>query len=192
MVYNKIDHLAIVQPWEQLDETRIYYRNIFGLKTNTAQFLPDSYGLVRSVSLHSNSKDFRLALNAMPMSYYFEGRGTGGTAHHIAFQSDDLIADLKALVENGLELLEISPNYYEDIEARFDFDESLMADLRKYNVLYDRDADGGFLHAYTPIYGNVFFEIVERINDYDGFGAANAAVRMAATRQYLRKHALEN
>ncbi|MGB3414241.1 MAG: TIM barrel protein [Microbacteriaceae bacterium] len=186
--YAEIDHIAIVQPWEQLDETRVYYRNIFGLKTNTSQFLPDSFGLVKSVSMHNTSKDFRLALNSMPNRYYFkENEGTHSSGH-IAFLSDDLISDLKKLTANGLELLEISPNYYEDLEARFDFDASLMADLRQYNILYDRDAAGGFLHAYTPIFGNVFFEIVERIGNYDGYGAANAPVRMAAARKH---HSLE-
>src|SRR5699024_6241180 len=101
--YTGIDHLALVQPWEQLDETRLYYKNIFGLETATNQFLPDSFGLVRSISLHNHSKQMRLVLNEMPNSFYFETSGTPRTAaNHIAFSSKNLIADLHQLTQNGL------------------------------------------------------------------------------------------
>ena len=52
------------------------------------------------------------------------------------------------------------------------------------DVLVDRDARGGtFLHCYTPAVGRVFFEVVERRGGYDGYGAADAPVRMAAQRR---------
>ena len=53
--------------------------------------------------------------------------------------------------------------------------------LRAHNILYDRDDAGEFLHAYTdPFDDRFFFEIVQRIGDYQQYGAANASVRMAA------------
>ena len=60
-------------------------------------------------------------------------------------------------------------------------DEELAA-LERGHLLYDRDGQGGdFLHAYTvPFEDRFFFEVVERRGGYDGYGAANAAVRMAA------------
>ena len=51
-------------------------------------------------------------------------------------------------------------------------------------MLYDKDADGEFLHFYTEILGGrVFFEVVQRIGGYAGYGEANAPVRMAAHRR---------
>jgi 3-dehydroshikimate dehydratase len=48
-------------------------------------------------------------------------------------------------------------------------------------VLYDRADHGEFLHFYTRMLGSrLFFEVVQRVGDYDGYGAANAPVRMAA------------
>jgi 4-hydroxyphenylpyruvate dioxygenase len=49
-------------------------------------------------------------------------------------------------------------------------------------VLYDRDSRGGeFLHFYTLMLGQrLFFEIVQRRGGYDGYGAPNPPVRMAA------------
>jgi 4-hydroxyphenylpyruvate dioxygenase len=57
--------------------------------------------------------------------------------------------------------------------------------MRANNILYDRDERGGeFFHAYTEQLDQRFFlEIVERRGGYDGYGAANAAVRLAAQAQ---------
>ena len=58
-----------------------------------------------------------------------------------------------------------------------------MAELAELGVLYDRDEHGEFLHFYTRTVGSVFFEFTERRGGYDGYGAANAPVRLAAQRE---------
>ncbi|MEV6494135.1 sugar phosphate isomerase/epimerase and 4-hydroxyphenylpyruvate domain-containing protein, partial [Actinoplanes sp. NPDC051633] len=79
--------------------------------------------------------------------------------------------------------------------ARFALPAETVDRLRAHGILYDRDRDGGeLLHLYTPVYGGrVFFEIVQRRAGYDGFGEANAPVRMAAHRhlRLLRASAAE-
>ncbi|MFD0473327.1 hypothetical protein ACFQ0B_37490 [Nonomuraea thailandensis] len=66
-------------------------------------------------------------------------------------------------------LLPIPDNYYDDLEARYEVD----PELRHLGVLYDRDGHGGeFLHLYTVTAGRVFFELVQRIGGYQGYGAA--------------------
>ena len=51
--------------------------------------------------------------------------------------------------------------------------------MKKLDILYDRDAAGTFLHAYTTsLDGGFFFEIVQR-QGYAGYGAANAGVRLS-------------
>ena len=52
-----------------------------------------------------------------------------------------------------------------------------MQDL---GVLYDRDDRGDFTHFFTETLGAVFFEVVQRRRGYDGYGATNAPVRLAA------------
>jgi 4-hydroxyphenylpyruvate dioxygenase len=55
--------------------------------------------------------------------------------------------------------------------------------MRALGVLYDRDSGGELLHFYTPVVGErLFFEVVQRRGAYDGYGAANAPIRMAAQR----------
>ena len=56
--------------------------------------------------------------------------------------------------------------------------------MRELNVLLDRNADGEFLHFYTDVLGGrVFFEVVQRIGGYAGYGEVNSPVRMAAHRR---------
>jgi 4-hydroxyphenylpyruvate dioxygenase len=85
--------------------------------------------------------------------------------------------------ERGVAPLSIPDNYYDDLAARLDIDPRLTAAMRELGVLYDQARSGELLHFYTPVVGGrLFFEVVERRGAYDGYGAANAPVRMTAQR----------
>jgi 4-hydroxyphenylpyruvate dioxygenase len=79
-----------------------------------------------------------------------------------------------------MRFLPIPANYYDDLAARFGLDEQFLGLLREHQLLYDRDATGEFLHFYTRRIGRMFFEVVQRIDGYDGYGADSAPVRLAA------------
>jgi 4-hydroxyphenylpyruvate dioxygenase len=106
---------------------------------------------------------------------------------HIAFAVDDLVATARAARARGLDFLRIPANYYEDLDARFGLEPDFLATLRELNLLYDRDPDGEFLHFYTATVGSVFFEMVERRGNYDGYGAPNAPVRHAVQYDVLQR-----
>ena len=55
-----------------------------------------------------------------------------------------------------------------------------IAPCMSHGLLYDRDEHGEFLRFYTATLGEVFVEVVERRGGYEGFGAPNAPVRLAA------------
>lgn len=101
--------------------------------------------------------------------------------HHIAFSTRDAAVAVDAAEAHGAPLLHLPANDYEDLVARFNLGDTEVAELSK-RTSYDGDPRGGtFRHAYTHAFHDRFFlELVERRAGYDGFGAANAAVRMAA------------
>lgn len=67
--------------------------------------------------------------------------------------------------------------------SKFDLRDDFIARLAGASILYDRQGDGEFLHVYTDTFEERFCsEIVER-RAHDGYGAANAPVRMAAQAQ---------
>ena len=80
-------------------------------------------------------------------------------------------------------MLPIPPNYYDDLLARLEIDDALLATLKRLDLMYDRDEAGDYFQCYTATFhSRFFFEIVQR-RGYQQFGAANAAVRMAAQAQ---------
>ncbi|MDN4545987.1 3-dehydroshikimate dehydratase QuiC [Pseudomonas sp. C32] len=182
----RIDHMAMALPADSLDSWVLFYKSLLDFEADDEVVLPDPYGLVKSRALRSRDSSIRLPLNisenrntaiSHALSSY---RGSG--VHHIAFDCDDIFAQVSRAKEAGVPLLDIPLNYYDDLAARFDFDDEFLSELAYYNVLYDRDAHGGELfHVYTePFEGRFFFEIIQRKNGYAGYGAANVAVRLAA------------
>ncbi|MDP3414412.1 bifunctional sugar phosphate isomerase/epimerase/4-hydroxyphenylpyruvate dioxygenase family protein [Falsiroseomonas sp.] len=184
-----VDHVAQAMTLDMMDSFILFYRALLGLMPDATWELPDPYGLVRSCAFVSADGSVRLPLNVSESRRTGTGRfvsaHAGAGVHHIAFRAADAAAAVDAAAARAAPLLDIPENYYEDLGARFDLEDAEIAELAKRHLLYDRDAAGGsFLHAYTHSFRDRFFlEIVERLKDYTGFGAANAPVRMAAQRR---------
>ncbi|WP_447777627.1 3-dehydroshikimate dehydratase QuiC [Pseudomonas chlororaphis] len=182
----RIDHMAMALPADNLDSWVLFYKSLLDFTADDEVVLPDPYGLVKSRALRSRCSTIRLPLNISEnrktaISHALSSYGGSGV-HHIAFDCDDIFAEVSRAKEAGVPLLDIPLNYYDDLAARFDFDDEFLSELAYYNVLYDRDAQGGELfHVYTePFEGRFFFEIIQRKNGYVGYGAANVAVRLTA------------
>jgi 3-dehydroshikimate dehydratase len=172
-----IDHVALSQPFDAFDEAVLFYRSLLALEPRESQDLAAPDGLVRSRAVVDPTAAVRLALNVPVLA-----GGDDAALQHIALRSDDVLAVAQEMRERGIAPLPIPSNYYDDLAARYDIDARLLADLHALDVLYDRDSRGEFLHLYTGRIGRVFFEVVERRGDYDGYGAVNAPIRMAAQR----------
>lgn len=154
--------------------------------------LADPNGLVRSCAMVNTQHSVRIALNVSHSQATVSGRSTqalqGGGVHHIAFACTDIFATAQYLKNHGVALLDVPDNYYADLPARFKLDENLLEKMRSAGVLYDCNDDGEFFHIYTQMFlERFFFEIVQRQDSYQGFGAANAPVRMSA-----QAHSAEN
>jgi len=199
-----IDHVNLAQPWQHFDEAVLFYTSALALEPQPYAEVASPTGLVRSQVMTTRDRGVRLVLNLAPLLQQEGGPESAGTGsagdafagtqrrtyqEHIAFAVDDLVATARAARGRGLEFLRIPANYYEDLDARFDLDPAFLATLSELNLLYDRDADGEFLHFYTATVGSVFFEMVERRGSYDGYGAPNAPVRHAV--QYDHLHQLK-
>ena len=171
-----IDHVNLVQPWETFDEAVLFYRSVLGLQAVASTEVASPVGLVRSQVVRSGDGRVRLALNVAPAAHAAAER----QVQHVAFSSSDVLEVARRSRRRGMPALPVPRNYYEDLAARFDLPRELLEQLREQGVLYDRDADGEFLHFYTRTVGRVFFEVVERRGGYEGYGAPNAPVRLAA------------
>jgi 4-hydroxyphenylpyruvate dioxygenase len=180
----RIDHVAQVMPRSQFDGTLLFYRSVFGFDAEPAFEMIDPYGLIQSRVVESRERSIRLPLNASQApnttSARFVADYRGAGVHHVAIATDDLFATIARMRRNGVPLLDIPGSYYDNVTAVHDLPAERVAEMRRLSILYDRTPAGEFFHAYTRAFDHrFFFEFVERRN-YDGFGAANAAVRLAA------------
>lgn len=164
-----IDHVNLAQPWQHFDEAVLFYTSALALEPQPYAEVASPSGLVRSQVMQTSDRAVRLVLNLAPL-HQQDGTRHKTYQEHIAFAVDDLVATARAARDRGLAFLQIPANYYEDLDARFGLDPEFLATLQDLNLLYDRDADGEFLHFYTATVGSVFFEMVERRGSYDGYG----------------------
>jgi len=180
------DHVSLTQPFDNFDEAALFYRSVLGLRPDPLTEFAAPFGLVRSRAVTDPAHDVRISLNVAVLR---RGDWAPGVPdpQHIAFATDDIIASATAMRALGAPLLSIPDNYYDDLDARLAPPPDLLASMREYSVLYDRDEHGEFLHFYTELLGSrVFFEVVQRVGGYSGYGAVNAPVRMAAHRRARR------
>ncbi|VVD33587.1 bifunctional sugar phosphate isomerase/epimerase/4-hydroxyphenylpyruvate dioxygenase family protein [Paraburkholderia dioscoreae] len=186
---SRIDHVCLSVPANSLDTWVLFLRTALGFDAEPGVLVPDPYGLVRSRALRSHDGSVRIVLNASVDRHTAVAEALhtyhGSGLNHVAFSTADIFSALPEFVGDGLPVLRIPRNYYEDLSARYALPDETLAALRTNNILYDRDERGGeFFHAYTEQLDQRFFmEVVERRGGYDGYGAANAAVRLAAQAQ---------
>lgn len=187
----RIDHIAQTMNYEEMLTWILFYRSIFVVDKGPLVDVVDPSGLVRSQVIENPDGRLRLTLNGADHHRTLAGRFIsetfGSSVQHIAFSSADIFATAEKLRQNGFEPLSISHNYYDDVKARLDIDAALLARLKDYNILYDRDGGGEYYQLYSSNMGDgFFFEIVQRIGDYGGYGAVNAPFRIAAQRRNSR------
>lgn len=186
----RIDHVAQTMNYEEMLTWVLFYRSIFIAEKSPMVDVVDPSGLVRSQVIENNTGSLRLTLNGAESHQTLAGRFIaetfGSSVQHLAFASDDIFATAAALAENGMKSLEISQNYYADLQARLGLAPDMLERLRSANILYDRDAHGEFFQLYSTNVGEgFFFEIVQRSAGYAGYGAVNAPFRIAAQKREL-------
>lgn len=175
-----VDHINLAQPWQAFDESVLFYASAVCLDALPATEVPSPMGLVRSQVMRTADGAVRLALNIVPHISESSASAPHAYPEHIAFATTDIVAVARRARAAGMDFLPVPHNYYEDLAARFDLDTQSLATLEELNLLYDHDEHGAFLHFYTETVGDLFLEVVERREGYDGYGAPNATVRLAS------------
>jgi 4-hydroxyphenylpyruvate dioxygenase len=94
---------------------------------------------------------------------------------HIALQTEDIVASVRALRERGVRFMDVPSDYYVEARHRLDGVDLPWAALEELRILVDRDHDGYLLQIFTEMVTDrptVFFEIIQR-EGAKGFGEGN-------------------
>jgi len=181
-----IDHVVQAVPAGQVEPWVLFYRAVMGLSAQRNIVLHDPYGVIRSREIEAADQRVRVSVTnserdntsvARAVSHF---RGAG--VQQIALAVADIVATAQRLQTLGAALLPIADNYYDDLQAKFDMAPDLLAAMRRFGILYDRESGGGeFFQLYTAPFEDLFhFEFTQRRGGYSGYGAANAPLRLAA------------
>ena len=188
----RIDHVAQTMRYQEMQSWLTYYLSTFEMEKADVVDVADPSGVVLSQALASPEGEVRLNLNGAGERRTFAGaflaQGFGAGVQHLAFLSDDIFETSDLLAAAGFDRLAMPSNYYDDLRVRFGLPEEMIAKLKDGNILYDRDGRGEYFQIYSvPIWGGFFFEIVERRGGYQGYGARNAPIRLAAQMRHLKE-----
>jgi 4-hydroxyphenylpyruvate dioxygenase len=188
-----VDHISQSMHYEEMLSWLLFYSSLLDVRKTPLVDITDPGGIVRSQVVETADGTLRIALNASQSQrtqssrFLYEYFGSG--VQHIAFATDDILATVARLKANGVAMLSIPENYYDDLEARVDLPGERLQILKANNILYDREGENEYLQVYTPSFKDLFFfEIVER-RGYKGFGAVNAPIRLHAQSQLARRTA---
>lgn len=102
---------------------------------------------------------------------FYQGPGV----QHIAIEVHNIIETVGELRRRGIEFLYVPETYYDDVLDRVGEIEEPLEELKKLNILIDRDPDGYLLQIFTkPVEDRptLFFEIIQR-KGAKSFGKGN-------------------
>ena len=189
-----VDHISQSMYYEEMLSWLLFYTSLLDVTKTPQQDVSDPGGIVKSQAVQTGDGALRLVLNGsqsqQTLSSRFLSEYFGSGVQHIALSTENIVSTVQSLMANGVKMLPIPENYYDDLEARIDIAPERLDVLRDNNILYDRDEHGEFLQAYTQNFEHrFFFEIVER-RGYKGLGAVNAPIRLAAQARLARPTAM--
>lgn len=99
----------------------------------------------------------------------------GAGVQHIAIATNDILYTVSELRRRGVEFLYVPETYYDDLFERIGKIDEDMDELKKLNILVDRDDEGYLLQIFTkPVEDRptVFYEIIQR-KGAKSFGKGN-------------------
>lgn len=170
-----VDHVGGSVSPDLYDAEISLYRLLLGMSAGPVAEINQPHGQLRSRALISPGERLRVAISAGVV-----GRPTAPGLQQIALATPDVKQTIAALHAGGAPMLAIPDNYYADLATRYEIAPPELERMRSLGLLYDRSEAGEFVHAYSASIGGLFFEFVQRIGDYTGFGESDASVRLAS------------
>jgi 4-hydroxyphenylpyruvate dioxygenase len=179
-----VDHCVGNVELGQMNNWVKYYEDVMGFKlliTFDDNDISTEYTALMSKVVSNGNGYVKFPINEPAMGKkksqieeYLDFYKTSGV-QHIAVATNDIISTVDGLRNNGVEFLEVPNTYYEDLFERLGEIDEPIEELKRLNILVDRDDEGYLLQIFTkPVQDRptVFFEIIQR-KGATSFGKGN-------------------
>lgn len=179
-----IDHIVGNVDWNQMEDWVQFYIDVFGFSrfvTFDDGDISTEYSALRSTVVANFTKWIKFPINepaeGLKKSQIEEyiNFNNGAGVQHVAIETDDIVATISKMREQGVEFLDIPDSYYDDLLERVGPIDEDIEPLRKLNILVDRDDKGYMLQIFTkPVEDRptLFIEIIQR-KGAESFGKGN-------------------
>jgi 4-hydroxyphenylpyruvate dioxygenase len=130
----QIDHIAQTVAYDEMLTWLLFYTSIFATRKTPMVDIIDPSGVVRSQVIENEAGTLRITMNGAEnrrtLAGHFIAEKFGSGIQHLAFSTNDIFSTAERLRARGFKPLPISPNYYDDVEARFGLDPELTERLK--------------------------------------------------------------
>ena len=190
-----IDHIVGNVELGHMNTWVKFYEDVFGM-TEMLHFsdedISTEYSALMSKVVTSGDGRIKFPINEpaqgkkrSQIDEYLDYYGGPGV-QHIAIQTGDIVASVRALRARGIEFMRVPDTYYGELGDRFGDVDLDLDSLQELGVLADRDDEGYLLQIFSRMAQDrptVFFELIER-HGARGFGEGNfKALFMALERE---------
>ena len=179
-----VDHCVGNVGWGEMNTWVKFYEEVMGFKLIISfddQDISTEYSALMS-KVVSNGNGFV----KFPINEPAEGKKRsqieeyldfyhGPGVQHMAIATDDILETVAELRNRGIEFLEVPATYYDDLLDRVGAIQEDIEDIKRLNILVDRDDEGYLLQLFTkPVEDRptLFFEIIQR-RGAKSFGKGN-------------------
>jgi 4-hydroxyphenylpyruvate dioxygenase len=179
-----VDHCVGNVELGQMNRWVEFYENVMGFKlliTFDDKDISTEYSALMSKVVSNGNGYIKFPINEpakgkkkSQIEEYLDFYHSAGV-QHIAIATDDIIYTVSELRKRGVEFLKVPDSYYNDVLDRVGTINEDLQELKKLNILIDRDEEGYLLQIFTkPVQDRptLFFEIIER-NGAKSFGKGN-------------------
>lgn len=179
-----IDHCVGNVELGQMNRWVGFYENVMGFKlliTFDDEDISTEYSALMSKVVSNGNGYIKFPINEPAKGKkksqieeyldFYQGPGV----QHIAIATEDIIFTVGELRKRGIEFLHVPDVYYTEVMERVGTINEDIEELKKLNILVDRDEEGYLLQIFTkPLQDRptLFFEIIER-NGAKSFGKGN-------------------
>lgn len=179
-----IDHMVGNVDWGQMNTWCEFYAKVMGfaqLVSFDDKDISTDYTALMSKVMSNGSGYVKFPINEpaegkkkSQIEEYIDFYGGAGV-QHLAIATDDILTTVADLRSRGVEFLVVPETYYQDLAERVGPIDEEIAELKKLNILVDRDDEGYLLQLFTkPIVDRptLFIEIIQR-KGAKSFGKGN-------------------
>ena len=179
-----VDHCVGNVEMGQMNQWVKFYEDVMGFKlliTFDDKDISTEYTALMSKVVSNGNGYVKFPINEpakgkkkSQIDEYLDFYKTGGV-QHIALLTEDILSTVAELRKRGVEFLYVPETYYDDLFARVGKIDEDIDEIKKMNILVDRDEEGYLLQLFTkPVEDRptVFYEIIQR-KGAKSFGKGN-------------------